>query len=541
MRSQLLFGGVASIGLVLAVAACSGTDGTTGAAPGSDAGSSGSSGGKKPGSSSGNDDTDDPDDDPDDDKKDAGPKTEGLKSDTLAQGDQQLFAIAGEDAIYLEYGQTANTLYAVPIDGSGAPTKIADLGDADDFSISGGAVAVWTNIDDVGFGTLGVWTRATGMKSNIATASGAGAFFEASEDGSRIAFTQNLALTAEEELTSLEIGVRDTSAASNAATLQGTTAAGNAFNFAALDCEPTMGFAGKVFFAQFCPGTGADATNAKLVTVAADGTTVVRLDAATNGAAGTLKASPAFVASDDGTKVFVVRSQNSAGRFITVGGAAGGTALENDIAAGTMLPDGSAVIYRTAGNVLKKATTAATPVVTTLAAADARGILGLSRDAKHVLFYKLDPESGNPLIDVSIVDHTAATPAPVELVPTRAAYPLGLNGPSSHFVFLGDLTQTGASLKSMPITGGAAKTLGDSVGALLASTGNGAVSVSNSKKAPDPNQFEIADITYYDTVSGKSSKIADSVPDGEIQAKGKRIVYSRFAPQGSGIYAVTLP
>ena len=49
------------------------------------------------------------------------------------------------------------------------------------------------------------------------------------------------------------------------------------------------------------------------------------------------------------------------------------------------------------------------------------------------------------------------------------AFPLGVNGTSSHLVFIGDLTQTSAKLKSMPITGGTAKTLGDSVGALLAS------------------------------------------------------------------------
>jgi len=539
MSSRLLFGSVASIGLLLAAAACGVTDGTAGAAPDADAGSSGSSG-KRPGSSGSSDDDDD--DEPND-KDDAGSSSgePTLKSDNLAQGDQQLFAIAVDDAIYLEFGQTTATLYAVPIDGTAAPTKIAELGDDDDFVVSGGAVAVWTNIDENGFGTLGVWTRATGLKNDIATASGAGAFFVASEDGSRIAFTQGLALDGEEGLTSLVVGVRDTNAAVNAATLEGTTAAGNAFNFAATSCEPSMSFAGKVFFAQFCAGTSVDATNAKLVTVAADGTSVVRLDAQTNGAAGTLKPLPEFVASDDGTKVFVVRSQNSAGRLITVGGTAGGTAIENNVAGGTMLPDGSAVIYRTTGDVLKKMSTAAGAEPIVLAPSDAKGLLGLTRDGKNVLFHKLAPESGNPLIDVSIVDHTAAAPAPIDLIPTRAAFPLGVNGASSHLVFIGDLSQTGAKLKSMPIAGGAAKTLGDSAGALLASTGNGAVSVSNFKPAPEPNPFEISDLTYFDIVTGKSSKIADSVPEDEVRVKGKRVVYSRFAPQGSGIYAASLP
>ncbi len=538
MRSQILIGGVASIGLLLAVAACS--DGTTDAGPGSeDAGSSGSSG--KSSSSSGSSGTD-PDDEKDaGKKKDAGSSSGGptLSSDTLAQGDQQLLAIAGDDAIYFDFGQTT-TLYAVPIAGSVAPTKIADIGDNDDLLVNGGAVAVWTNIDAKGFGTLNVWTRATGLKTNVATGSGSGAFFRASEDGSRIAFTQNLAVDGSNKLVSLEVGVRDTSATTNAATLSGTTAAGNAFNYASAagDCAPSMGFAGKVFFAQFCTGTDANAKDAKLVTVAANGTQVVRLDAAANNAAGTLKGTSSFVPSEDGTKLYV-ESKTGAGLFITVG-TAGGTLIENNVAEGFMLPDGSAVIYRTTGNVLKKATTATPPVPTTLAAADAKGLLGISPDGKNILFHKLDPQGDFDLVDVNIVDHTAATPSAVALVPTNTALPIGVNGANSHFVFATDITETGAKLSSIAIAGGAAKTLGDTLGAILAPAGTGALSITNVEEEPD-GQFTISDLTHYDTVTGKSSKVADSVPDGEIQVKAKRVVYTRYAAQGSGVYAVTLP
>lgn len=541
MRIQWLIGGVASFGLLLAAAACGGTDDPgLGGAPAEDAGSSGSN--KKPGSSGSSGDTDP--DDPGDDEKDSGKSSSSsggptLKSTTLVQGDLLLLGLAGDDAIYIEFGQDAATLNAVPIAG-GTATKIAELGDEDDWLLNGGAVALWTNVDGAR-GTLNVWTRATGLKTNVAANSLVGGLFRATADGSRIAFTQDATVDGQGAPTSAPVGVRDTAAATNAASLTGTGAnTGNALNIAAASgCAPRMSFAGKVFFATFCTGTTANATNAKLVSVA-DGTTatVVRLDAASGAPA--LK--PVYSADSAGSKVFTIASANSAGMLITLGNTVARANLENDVADGFMLQDGSAVVFRTTGNALKKATTAAAPVVTPIVAADVKGILGASRDNKQVLFNKLDRSGNSPLIDINIVDHTAAAPAAIALVPTLAAVPAGFTGSSAHVVFIGDISQTGAKLKSVPVAGGTAKDLTDTVGAIPVGAGTGVVFASNpSQVGQAPNQFTISDIGYVDAVAAKPSKIADSVPEGEFALKDKRLVYSRFAQQGSGLYAVTLP
>ncbi|MBX3221392.1 MAG: hypothetical protein KF795_12785 [Labilithrix sp.] len=530
MRFQLFAGGVVSLGLVLAVAACGSSDADPGAgAADQDAGSSGSSGNTPPGSGD--------DDDDDDTTKDGGSSgAPTLKSDSLVQGEVILAGIAGDDVIYLELAQAGASLHAVPLAG-GAPTKIVDLGDDDDYLVNGGAVGIWTGVTG-DLGTLNVWTRATLLKENVATASIVGGLFRASPDGSRIAFTQTVTTTMQGAPTSAQVGVRDTSAATNAVTLSGTAVnTGTAMNLAATACVPRMSFAGKVFFATFCAGTAADATNAKLVTVADGASAIVRLDAANN-AAPTLK--PVFVADSTGTKLFTIATANSAGVLVNVNPVSR-TAIEDNVADGVMLPDGSAVVYRTTGNALKKLATAASSTPSAVAA-DVKGLLRASADNKKVLFNKLDRQQNNPLIDINAVDHSAATPTPVALIPTAAAVPVGFSGDSTLVFFIGDISQTGAKLKSMPAAGGAAKVLTDTVGASPVSSGTGAVFASNPKQIGQaPNQFTVLEVGHVDAATGKVSKIADSIPEGEFLTKDKRLVYSRFAQQGSGLYAVTLP
>ena len=68
------------------------------------------------------------------------------------------------------------------------------------------------------------------------------------------------------------------------------------------------------------------------------------------------------------------------------------------------------------------------------------------------------------------------------------------------------------------------------------------MSVSNPKQVGQaPNEFTVFDLAHVDAATGKVSTIADNVPEGEFGTKDKRIVYSRFTQQGSGLYAATLP
>jgi hypothetical protein len=206
-----------------------------------------------------------------------------------------------------------------------------------------------------------------------------------------------------------------------------------------------------------------------------------------------------------------------------------------------LLSDGSAVIYRKTSGELVKATIEATPTKTQLADG-VKSILGVSADRKQVLFHKLDRVQ--QLADLHVVDHTAATPSPVVIEATASVLPAGFNGSSSHVLFLGDVGASGASLKSISVGGGTSKTVAQgTVGARPVSEGNGAIILTNPKKlGQPPNTINVFDLSFVDAVAGgQPLKINDSMPQGEFRLKGKRLVYSKLAQQGSGLYAATLP
>jgi len=429
------------------------------------------------------------------------------------------------------------TLNAIPLTAGAMPTKIADLGANDQPDIAGGAVAIWTAITADNVGGPNVWTRATGLKTGVATASAVG-LFTATADGSRIAFSQSATVTGG-NITATQFGVRDTAAAANAATLSGGT--GNAslvVNLASADCSPDIGFVGKVLFAAFCVGTSTTTTDAKLITVP-DGASVTpkRIDAASASAA--LGLQPFWLTDSAASKAFVIANTNKQAKIVNVAGATSAN-VDTTVEDGFLTKDGLTLVYRTTAGALKKSATA-TPAPVTLVATDVKGMIRVSGDDKNVLFRKLDPVSN--LIDLNTIDFTAATPAPVALVATAAAAPLGYNGASTHAIFFGDVGQTSAKLKSIPIAGGTVKDLVDGINARLVSTGTGAVYLSNpTQMGQAPNDFTVTDISQIDTVAGGTGKlISAGVPEGEFAFKGTRVVYTRIAQTGSGLYAATLP
>jgi hypothetical protein len=549
MRFQVLAGSVVALGLLLVAAACT-TETIYQTVPGdTDAGSSGTSGrgssGKGTSGTSGGEEEEEEDaggsssSSSSSSSGSSGNPSQGIKSDVLAQGTLTLVGLAGDDAIYVEFSQSGNAIKAVPIAG-GTPTKIADYNPDDPLGVAGGAVAIWTGVPATGpeRGTLNVWTRATGLKTDVATNSVPG-LFAASADGSRIAFTQGATVNgAGNALESAEVGIRDTAAAANAATLTGTgVGAGNAVNLATTSCDPDWGFVGKVFIAAHCTGTSATAVNAKVLLVPDGATpTVTRLDA--SGSA-TPAMQPFWLADATASKVLYMTTSTKQLRVREVGGDA--INIDTDVAQPVLLSDGSAVIYRKTSGELVKATVAATPVTTPLATG-VKSIVGLSGDQKQVLFHKLDRVQ--QLADLHVVDHTAATPSPVVIEATASVLPAGFNGASSHVLFLGDVGATGASLKSIPVGGGTAKTIAQgTLGARAVSQGNGAIFLSNRKQlGQPPNTINVFDLSFVDTVAGgQPLKINDSMPQGEFRLKGKRLVYSKLAQQGSGLYAATLP
>src|SRR5262249_20131471 len=142
-----------------------------------------------------------------------------------------------------------------------APTVIAaTFGAADDFAIDGMVVAYWTNVDaQTGIATgLSVWTSAVGVKAVPTATATLDGLFAASDDGTRIVFSQAVTAIGPD----LVLGTRA------GTVLKTIAAAGNYTN-----CQPAVGFTKAIAFAQSC--TGAAGTTATLRSVdTAAGTTV---------------------------------------------------------------------------------------------------------------------------------------------------------------------------------------------------------------------------------------------------------------------------
>ncbi|HVJ90945.1 MAG TPA: hypothetical protein VM580_14175, partial [Labilithrix sp.] len=258
-------------------------------------------------------------------------------------------------------------------------------------------------------------------------------------------------------------------------------------------------------------------------------------------AAGTVK--PVFAPDSTGANVFTITTGGT-GLLIPTAHPSDRTTFETgNVADGYMLPDASSALFITNSGALKKVAVGAPQSISTLIGAYVRGLLGVSGDNKKVLFHRQDFDPDTMLSDINVLDHTAMPLTPSAVVPTRTALPIGFTGSSSHVVFLDNITENGGVLKSRPTGGGATKDLVASVGALTVGTGSGVVYLANPAQVGSiEDGFTVVELGYVDAATGsKGEMFADSVPEGEFALKGKRLVYSRFASQGSGIWATTLP
>lgn len=533
MRLGWLIGGVAASGLTLAAVACGGTDSTgTPGVEDDDGGSSGrssssgasssSNGGPSSSSSSSS-------------SSSGGSGTVTITPKELKSGGAVLVGVTEDDrAVYVTIGGASSALEAVPLTG-GTPDVIAATFDpqTEAVVVSGGAVAWWTGLDADGIGTINVWSKAAGAKTALADDSAAGVF-AASSDGSRVAYS----VATNAQATQTDLWVTDTSAAAPVA--NGIFVVADSINLAALgganpSCGLDLAFVGKKLFAAFCTGTSASATAARLYYVPADSTTEVRLDDK-GGAAGDIN--PFWLSDKTGSKLFVIGTgANATGRIIDPVGLTS-VALENDTAfTGFLTDDGSAVVYRTATGGLRRASTGATPAPKTLIAG-AKTLLDTSSDKSHVLVRTLDPVDG--LIDIRTGDTTTENQTPKDIVATATASPLGFSGSGAVAVYLADVTDMGNSLKSRGVTGGPERVLGKDVeGVAIAPEGDGVIVFSNGQAQ---GQLTLFEASYVNAVSGATSaKIADGIPDSGFALVKKKLVYTRVAQTGAGLFVAPLP
>jgi hypothetical protein len=447
--------------------------------------------------------------------------------------------LAGDDAIYRTIPATAAdapVVFAIPIAG-GASTKLFTLGAADSVTAAGLVVAHWGNVAN-GAGTLDVWTRTNGLKAGIATGSDVG-FVRASDDGTRIAFSQD-ATIADGKPATTSIGVRDYTGAVNLTTLSG---ANYAADLVASACPLQMSFAGKTFIAEYCTGATTSATNARLVVVPATGNTPVRLDAATDAADGTLTGNIRFSADATGAKVVA----GNPAKLWTI--ASPSTPLDLIVAEAAvqyqLLPSGNALVWRTSANEIKYGVITGSTVQPTLAATGALTMV-FSPDDHAVMFTKLPKDPTTSLVDVNVVDVTATTPTAVALIPTATGEPIGFTATNTTALFLDGANTSDIHLKSAPIAGGAVLDLGrGTTGGRAAQSGDDFVFVANAHSG-GVGQPTFGDIYFVDAATGGTPlKISSDVPvgggDNEFFISGKNVVYTRVAFNDTAIYTAVLP
>lgn len=353
---------------------------------------------------------------------------------------------------HIVYRLTNGNVEAAPVAG-GAPEVLATALGANDIAfVNGGAVAWVTgyNAATQVWGATNFWTKANGVKTINSATHG---FFAASDDATRVA----IEVDATDDISG-KIAV--TSAAAPSAAAPAFTGP-NALNLAAFfadSCAPQFGFVGTTFVTAHCVGTADTAERASFFTMAVgDAAPVERV---------TTSLFPYWVADSTGTKFAVADSTGAtlqAKVLITAGAATTIGDAESGIASLGITNDGAYIVYRTSGGALKRATVAATPVVSTLAASGVMGILATSSDSKKYAYYTADSGFGD--YNVITVDASAAAPTPVTLVSTPVAYNVVFTADGARVVYLdgyNDVDGTG-TLKTVAAGGGAAINFGTKI------------------------------------------------------------------------------
>lgn len=520
MRVGFVFAGVASLGLLTVMAACTTEEvvvqgaAADGGVEGGSSSSSGSSG------------------------ADAAPPDITITPTQLKDTVAVVVGITSDDyVVYVTLGTPA-TLEAIPVAG-GTSEVIESPFDVNTtaVAVAGGAVGYWTNLSATQIGTFNLWTKAGGKKAALNNASST-ELFAATEDGTRVAFS----VSATE--TQSDIALADSATA--AAITTGILDVADRVNLAAATavtptCSPNLRFAKKNLVAAFCVGTADTDNNARLYWVPEGSDVEVRLDdVGTGTAAGPIK--PFYLFDKNATKLFAVaQSTASTGRIITPAATAGAStsvALEDGVAlAGFLTDDGSSIVYRTTTGGIRRASTGPTPAPKTLVAA-AKSFLGVSPDQTKLFFRTLD--AVNNLIDIATSDATTENQTPKALVSTASTRPVGLTGAGDFIVYLTDLSANGNTLKSQPTIGGAEQTLTSNIAAAApALAGEGIVLL------VDPVQRSnvvYTSLKYVNAKTGDVSNVfADNVPQGGVAFTKDKIVYSKVAATGAGIFVATMP
>jgi hypothetical protein len=383
--------------------------------------------------------------------------------------------------------------------------------------------------------TLTSWTSTQGPKVLSTNTAGVAV---ASSDGTRVAYLDNV--TTNGFFT--DVMLANTDGTNPVTLLKGVTATVDLGG-----CVPEMRFAGTRLFVAHCPDPGdAGLVPATLTSyLAADGTGSVDL-------ATTLQTNASgrfFFVDDAGAKVAMFDNTNAL-LFTTADGTGGQVPGDTTVLDGYLLKDGSAAVYISAANSLKRATTAATPVVTSLGPTTAQTFpvdyaTGSFRspDDKWLVWSNM---SASGVYDLNLSStQTAGTAVALAAMPTAFISGDSFTSDSSRALYFTDLDMNMAgTLTAMPTAaGGTAKVIAMGGWEVFGVGGTKIVYEDNATPITvGTNMLTRTDLHGVDLAGTAAAKvIATQIEPGPAFTKARdKVVYLWKSVQGmEGIYVST--
>jgi len=388
--------------------------------------------------------------------------------------------------------------------------------------IRGKVVFNWADVDYVAnVGDLSVWTADAGAHVVGSTQYSEG-LVAASDAGDEIAYTANLTAT------TMDVVLAPADLSSSQIVLQ---AAGRGSD---TTCAASIGFVGARFF------TGSCAAGAR-------SGTLQRFEHGATGWQSTVLATsalPAWSADATGNKVFY-QSDAYAGQYVENGQS---HAIDNGVSTGTMLPDGSAVLYTVSDQLRRTALASVNPVA--IVTTGYSQPIGFSASYHFALYSTTVTYDSGTKRDLRLATTESFNASPLVLVaqPTATLVRSSITADEKFVLYLTDVAPTGGNLHIVTVTGTERAVFPGVVDA-AAMKGSTIVFTDNSS---DPDQYPVvSDLKSVDLEQGITPRLLEAkVVDGksfQLDASGTHVVYIRSGigrdagAGGAGLFVDTLP
>jgi hypothetical protein len=368
--------------------------------------------------------------------------------------------------------------------------------------IRGKVVFNWANVDYVAnVGDLSVWSADAGAHV-IGSTQYAEGLIAASDDGGTLAYTTNLTAT------TMDVVLAPADLSSSQIVLK---AAGRGSD---TTCTSSIGFVGARFFTGSCAAGARSGTLQRFAHGATGWQPTVLATSAL----------PAWSADATGEKVFY-QSDAYAGEY-----AANGQSypIDTGVSTGTMLPDGSAVLYSVSDQLRRTALATINPVA--IVTTGYSQPIGFSASFHFALYSTKVVYGSGTQRDLRLATTDGFNPSPLVLVPqpTATLARSSITADEKFVLYLTDVTPTGGNLHVVTVTGTERAVFPGVVDA--AATKGGTIVFTDGSS--DPNQYPVvADLKSVDLEQGVTPRLLEAkVVDGkafQLDAPGTHVVYIR--------------